>query len=198
MPDSRHGAAACRGESGHQMSVEELLRRTASGDEAAFAGVYDALGHAVMGLACRILRDAAQAEDVVQDVMIEVWRTADRYRPELGTAKAWVLTLAHRRAVDRVRAAQARTAREQRAGMLSADRCYDEVADTVERREEHRRVYHCLAGLGGLERVPLVLAYYQGMTYLEVAACLSTPPGTVKSRMRAGLQHLHSCLEAGS
>ncbi|MFH9726029.1 ECF RNA polymerase sigma factor SigK [Streptomyces sp. NPDC017254] len=178
--------------------VDTLLLRAADGDREAFAGVYDALAQPVMGLACRILRDAAQAEEVTQDVMIEVWRTADRFRPDRGTAKAWVLTLAHRRAVDRVRAVQASKDREWRAGMLSADRDFDQVAESVENHDERRRVHRCLAALARLQRVPLVLAYYQGMTYAEVARSLSTPEGTVKSRMRKGLDQLRTCLEAGS
>lgn len=178
--------------------LDTLLLRAANGDRDAFAGVYDALAQPVMGLACRILRDAGQAEEVTQDVMIEVWRTADRFRPDLGTAKAWVLTLAHRRAVDRVRSVQASKDREVRAGMLSADRDFDQVAETVESLDERRRVHRCLAALARLQRVPLVLAYYQGMTCIEVAHSLSTPEGTVKSRMRKGLDELRACLEAGS
>ncbi|MEU2657269.1 ECF RNA polymerase sigma factor SigK [Streptomyces sp. NPDC007325] len=178
--------------------VDALMSRTAGGDEEAFAGVYDALVQPVMGLACRILRDAAQAEEVTQEVMIEVWRTAGRFRPDRGSAKAWVLTLTHRRAVDRVRSAQARTEREQRAAVLAADRAFDQVAEAVEGDDERRRVYRCLASLARLQRVPLTLAYYQGMTYVEVARSLSTPEGTVKSRMRTGLEQLRRCLEADS
>lgn len=177
--------------------LDTLMLRAANGDRDAFAGVYDALVQPVMGLACRILRDAGQAEEVTQDVMIEVWRTADRFRPDLGTAKAWVLTLAHRRTVDRVRSVQASKDREVRAGMLSTDRDFDQVAETVENLDERRRVHRCLAALARLQRVPLVLAYYQGMTCLEVARSLSTPEGTVKSRMRKGLDQLRTCLEAG-
>ncbi|MCS0636867.1 ECF RNA polymerase sigma factor SigK [Streptomyces sp. LP05-1] len=178
------------------VNVRELLIRTAGGDEAAFAGLYDALADTVLGLTRRIVRDSAQAEEVTQEVMTEVWRTADRYRPERGTARTWVLTLAHRRAVDRVRTVRASTAREHLAGMLSRDRAFDEVAETVEDRDEYRRVHRCLASLTEHQRVPLVLAYYQGMTYLEVADSLSTPPGTVKSRMRAGLRELRVRMES--
>ncbi|USQ86228.1 ECF RNA polymerase sigma factor SigK [Streptomyces phaeoluteigriseus] len=175
--------------------AEELLPRVAEGDKDAFAGIYDAFSGTVMGLACRILRDPAQAEEVTQDVMIEVWRTADRYDPQRGTAKAWVLTLAHRRTVDRVRTAQAGKDREKRVSSLLAGRDFDQVEETVLTHDEQRRVYHCLASLARLQRVPLVLAYYQGLTHLEVAAALDTPAGTVKSRMRAGLQQLRACLE---
>ncbi len=182
----------------HDAGLEELLIRSAGGDREAFTGVYDALVGSVLGLAHRILRDSAQAEEVAQDVMIEVWRTADRYRLERGTARTWVLTLAHRRAVDRVRAVQASADRERRAAMLSSARSFDEVAETVEGRDEYRRVYRCLGGLDPVHRVPLVLAYYEGLTCLEVADSLSTPAGTVKSRMRAGLRKLRACLEGGS
>ncbi|MGW2615162.1 ECF RNA polymerase sigma factor SigK [Streptomyces sp. NPDC001500] len=175
--------------------AEDLLVRVADGDREAFTGVYDALCGAVMGLVHRILRDAAQAEEVTQDVMIEVWRTADRYDPARGTAKAWILTLAHRRAVDRVRAARAGADREQRMGLLAPERAFDEVAEVVQDHDEQRRLCRCLAKLDRHRRVPLMLAYYQGLTYVEVAAALSAPEGTVKSRMRAGLRELRACLE---
>ena len=170
--------------------------RVAQGDRDSFAGVYDALAAPVMGVACRVLLDEAQAEEVTQDVMIEVWRTADRFRPERGAAKTWVLTLAHRRAVDRVRSAQAGAERERRAARLDAPDPFDEVVEEIEGREEQARVHRCLAGLGSIQRLPLVLAYYQGLTCAEVAAALSTPAGTVKSRMRTGLRKLRACLEA--
>ncbi|NEB10347.1 sigma-70 family RNA polymerase sigma factor [Streptomyces coelicoflavus] len=177
--------------------VDVLLTRTAAGDEQAFAGVYDALAPQVMGLAFRVLRDQAQAEEVTQDVMVEVWRAADRFRPERGTARNWVLTLAHRRAVDRVRSVVAGRARELRTGARDRDRPFDSVAEEVEQREEHRAVFRCLAQLAGHLRVPLVLAYYEGLTYAEVADALAAPAGTVKSRMRQGLRRLRECLEAG-
>jgi RNA polymerase sigma-70 factor (ECF subfamily) len=176
--------------------VDGLLVQVAQGDQKAFAGVYDALTAPVMGLACRILLDEAQAEEVTQDVMIEVWRTADRFRPERGAAKSWVLTLAHRRAVERVRSVQASAERERRAARLSAPTPFDEVSETVVEREEWDQVHRCLADLGKQQRLPLMLAYYQGLTSAEIAAALSTPTGTVKSRMRTGLQQLRACLEA--
>ncbi|MFG3658618.1 ECF RNA polymerase sigma factor SigK [Streptomyces sp. NPDC047706] len=176
--------------------VDELLMRTAGGDKEAFTGVYDALAKPVMGLAYRVLRDEAQAEEVTQEVMVEVWRMADRYRPERGAARNWVLTLAHRRAVDRVRSVAAGRARELRAGALRQERPFDAVVEEVEEREEQRVVFRCLAQLAEQLRLPLVLAYYEGLTYAEVADSLSTPRGTIKSRMRQGLQRLHECLEA--
>ncbi|QCD55913.1 ECF RNA polymerase sigma factor SigK [Streptomyces hawaiiensis] len=187
-----------RGESPDDPRLDQLLVRAADGDEQAFAGLYDALAHTVMGLACRVVRDEAQAEEVTQDVMVEVWRTADRFRPARGAARNWVLTLAHRRAVDRVRSVAAGRARELRAAVREQERAFDIVAEEVEVREEQRVVFRCLAQLARELRLPLVLAYYEGLTYAEVAEALSTPAGTIKSRMRQGLQRLHDCMEAGS
>ncbi|MET9762294.1 ECF RNA polymerase sigma factor SigK [Streptomyces sp. NPDC006372] len=178
--------------------LDQLLIRAADGDEQAFAGVYDALADPVMGLVRRVVRDKAQAEEVTQDVMVEVWRTADRFHPARGAARTWVLTLAHRRAVDRVRSVSADRARELRAAVREQERSFDTVAEEVEVREEQRVVFRCLARLARELRLPLVLAYYEGLTYAEVADALSTPVGTIKSRMRQGLQRLHDCLEAGS
>ncbi|MGW0816570.1 ECF RNA polymerase sigma factor SigK [Streptomyces viridiviolaceus] len=186
------------GRSADDSRLDQLLTRAATGDEQAFAGIYDALAQTVMGLACRVLRDKAQAEEVTQDVMVEVWRTADRFHPERGAARTWVLTLAHRRAVDRVRSTAAGRARELRAALLEQERPFDTVAEEVEVREEQRVVFHCLAQLARELRLPLVLAYYEGLTYAEVSEALSTPAGTIKSRIRQGLQRLHDCLEAGS
>ncbi|MFB7652622.1 MULTISPECIES: ECF RNA polymerase sigma factor SigK [unclassified Streptomyces] len=192
--DGRPGTRRSSGES----RVDELLTRAAAGDEQAFAGVYDALAPPVMGLVFRVLRDEAQAEEVTQDVMVEVWRTADRFRPERGAARNWVLTLAHRRAVDRVRSVVSGRARELRSGAADLDRPFDAVAEEVEEREEHRTVFRCLAKLSRELRLPLVLAYYEGLTYAEVADSLATPAGTIKSRMRQGLRRLRECVETGS
>ncbi|MFI6375003.1 ECF RNA polymerase sigma factor SigK [Streptomyces sp. NPDC050546] len=179
-------------------ALNQLLIRAADGDEEAFAALYDALAHTVLGLTCRVVRDKAQAEEVTQDVMVEVWRTADRYRPARGAARNWVLTLAHRRAVDRVRSVAAGRARELRAAVQEQERSFDTVAEEVETREEQRVVFRCLTELTRELRLPLVLAYYEGLTYAEVAEALSMPAGTVKSRMRQGLRRLHDCMEAGS
>ncbi|MFC9056632.1 ECF RNA polymerase sigma factor SigK [Streptomyces sp. NPDC057074] len=192
------GAETGAGRPSGTSRVDELLTRAAAGDEQAFAGVYDALAPSVMGLVFRVLRDEAQAEEVTQDVMVEVWRTADRFRPELGAARNWVLTLAHRRAVDRVRSVVSGRARELRTGAAELDRPFDAVAEEVEEREEHRTVFRCLAELSRKLRLPLVLAYYEGLTYAEVADSLAAPAGTIKSRMREGLRRLRECVETGT
>lgn len=128
----------------------------------------------------------------MQEVLLEVWRTAARFDPAVGSASAWVTTLAHRRAVDRVRSAQKSAEREQRAATASVP--YDEVSDAVEARLEHERVRRCLASLTDLQRESVTLAYYRGYSYPEVASLLGVAVGTVKTRMRDGLIRLRDCL----
>jgi RNA polymerase sigma-70 factor, ECF subfamily len=176
------------------VGLESLLERVARGDEQAFARVYDGVSGAVLGLATRVLRDPAQAEEVTQEVMVEVWRKARHYSPDRGSVRAWVLTIAHRRAVDRVRAEQAATARETRDARLSARRPFDEVAEQVAVSLERERVRHCLDGLTDVQRESVQLAYYSGYSYREVAELLDAPLGTVKTRLRDGLIRLRDCL----
>jgi RNA polymerase sigma-70 factor (ECF subfamily) len=173
---------------------EELLVRVARGDEAAFARLYDVVAGPIFGVVRRVVRDPAQSEEVAQEALVDLWRTAPRYQPARGSAVNWALTLAHRRAVDRVRSAQARVDREQRAAVLSAQRDFDEVADTVAGQLEIEQVRRCLSGLTDLQRESIMLAYYGGRTYAEVAELVDAPLGTVKTRLRDGLIRLRDCL----
>ncbi|NEB05084.1 ECF RNA polymerase sigma factor SigK [Streptomyces sp. SID13726] len=177
-----------------QPDLEELVGRVALGDEEAFAGVYDAVAGSVLGVVRAVLRDRAQSEEVTQEVLVEVWRTAPRYRPDYGTAVNWILTLAHRRAVDRVRSADAAAARDHKAALLDRLPEYDEVAEHVEARLEREQVRRCLRTLTELQRQAVTLAYYRGLTYREVAQALALPLGTVKTRLRDGLIRLRDCL----
>jgi RNA polymerase sigma-70 factor, ECF subfamily len=192
-PDRRRstGASGSAGSAG----LEAALAAVARGDEAAFAVVYDRAAPVVLGTARRILRDPAQSEEVMQEVLLEVWRSAARFDPAAGSAAAWISTLAHRRAVDRVRSEQRAALREIRAATAAVP--YDEVADAVEASLDRERVRHCLAGLTELQREAVTLAYYGGYTYREVAQLLGVAVGTVKTRMRDGLIRLRDCLGVG-
>jgi RNA polymerase sigma-70 factor (ECF subfamily) len=176
---------------------EELLVEVAKGDDAAFEQLYHMVAGPVFGVVRRVVRDVAQSEEVTQEVLVELWRTATRYRPELGGAVNWALTLAHRRAVDRVRSAQAAAGRDERAGAMAAGRAFDEVAEQVTARLEREQVRRCLAVLTRLQRESVMLAYYGGNTYREVADQLALPLGTVKTRLRDGLIRLRDCLGVG-
>jgi RNA polymerase sigma-70 factor, ECF subfamily len=174
--------------------LDLLLGHVAHGAEAAFEQVYDQVVGTVYGLVRRVVRDPAQSQEVVQEVLVEVWRTASRYEPGRGSAMAWIMTLAHRRAVDRVRAEQASSDRQARVARSQQPVAYDELAEDVEGRLERERVRRCLGSLTELQRESVALAYYEGYTYREVAELLTVPLGTVKTRMGDGLIRLRDCL----
>jgi RNA polymerase sigma-70 factor (ECF subfamily) len=172
----------------------DLLVLTATGDTAAFSALYDRVAPWVFGLVRRILRNPAQSEEVTQEVMLDVWRTATRYDADRGSAHSWILTIAHRRAVDRVRSEQAAADRTEQVGARSADVAFDQVADTVTTRLEVEQVRRCLGSLTELQRESIELAYYNGYTYPEVAQQLGAKLPTIKARMRDGLIRLRDCL----
>ncbi|MET9801054.1 sigma-70 family RNA polymerase sigma factor [Streptomyces sp. NPDC006368] len=174
--------------------LTEVVARVAGGDQDAFAALYDSIAGPVFGLVLRVLRDPAQSEEVAQEVMVEVWRHAARFRPEQGSVMTWVMTMAHRRAVDRVRSEQAATDRDRRSARREHTPAYDQVSEEVTVRLESEQVRRCLQSLTELQKQAVTLAYYQGYTYREVAASLSAPLGTVKTRLRDGLIRLRDCM----
>ena len=171
-----------------------LLVEVAKGDETAFERLYEVISRPVFGLVQRVVRDAAQSEEVTQEVLVEVWRNATGYRPEKGGVLTWVLTIAHRRAVDRVRSEQAAADREARVGTRSDAPAFDEVSESVLAQLEYRQVRRCLSTLTDLQRESVLLTYYRGYTYREAAGLLDSPTATVKTRLRDGLIRLRDCL----
>jgi len=177
-----------------QEAPEELLYAVARGDEVAFGRLYDRLAPRVYGLIRRVLRDPAQAEEVAQEALVDVWRTAGRFDPARGSATSWVFTIAHRRAVDRVRAEQAGAERNRRVAAAGTEIPYDDVVEAATANLEQQQVRRCLSSLTDLQREAVALAYYGGNSYPEVARLLATSLPTIKSRMRDGLIRLRDCL----
>ncbi|WP_375294480.1 ECF RNA polymerase sigma factor SigK [Microbacterium sp.] len=169
-----------------------LLQRIAGGDQGAFAELYDMLSPRVFGLILRVLVDRAQSEEVLQEVFLELWQSASRFAPNQGQGRSWILTIAHRRAVDRVRASQASTDRDTRIGIRDASVAFDGVAEEIELRLDAQQVVGALRGLPHAQREAIVLAYYGGYSQSEVAALVGAPLGTIKTRMRDGLSRLRT------
>ena len=177
------------------VDLAALLALVAKGDQAAFEVVYDRVSAPVFGTVRSVVRDPGLSEEVTQEVFVEVWRAASRFDAGKGSPMAWVATIAHRRAVDRVRSEQRSAERDRRAA--SSVIAYDDVAETVENNIDRERVRRCLGTLTDLQREAVTLAYYAGYTYREVARLLGVPAGTVNTRMRDGLIRLRDCLGAG-
>jgi RNA polymerase sigma-70 factor (ECF subfamily) len=188
----RYGPGRAAGGPAVDTDLEALICAAARGDQGAFEAVCVRAGPAVFGVVRAVVRDPAQVEEVCQEVLLEVWCAASRFEPGRGSALAWVTTIAHRRAVDRVRSEHRSAARQLRAATHHVD--YDEVAEAVEIRLDRERVRRCLGSLTSVQRESLTLAYYGGYTVRQVAALLAVPEGTVKTRMRDGLIRLRDCL----
>jgi RNA polymerase sigma-70 factor (ECF subfamily) len=175
--------------------LDTLLRRVAQQDVEAFASFYDNTRARVFGLVMRVLRDPGYSEETTQDIYLQVWRNASNYSPSAGTPLAWLMTLAHRRAVDRVRSEQAASQRDSRYGAATVETPADRVAEAVIQLDEQRQVTQCLAALTDPQRECIQLAYYEGLTYVQVSERLSANLATIKSRMRDGIRGLRKCLE---
>ncbi len=174
--------------------LDALLRQVAQQDADAFAAFYDSTRARVYGLVTRVLRDAGYSEETTQEVYLEVWRSAGAFDSAKGSALSWLMTMAHRRAVDRVRSEQAAGQRESRYGAATVERPGDLVADAAIAADERRRVTACLDSLTDVQRQCIEMAYYDGLTYAEVSQRLSANLSTIKSRMRDALRGLRGCL----
>lgn len=178
-------------------ALAELLRLSARGDEAAFAALYDATAARLHGLVVRVVRDPAQSEEVTQEAFLDIWRTASRYEPDRGTALSWLLTIAHRKAVDRVRSAEAATRRDTTYHSSNAGVEHDVTAEAAGAAIEARRVRNAMRALTAVQREALELAYFGGYTHTEVATMLDLPVGTAKTRIRDGLIRLRDTMGVG-
>lgn len=198
-PEEETGSAPARGGSAashrHDAAdLEALLLCAAAGDPGCFEGVYDAVAPLVLGLVLRIVRDRAQAEEVVQDVFLEIWQKAPSFRPDRGGARSWITVIAHRRAVDRVRAARAAAERDLEQGIKEFSESYEHVHETVARRMDSEEVARALGALPAPQTEALALAYFGGYSQSQIAERLGVPLGTVKTRTRQGLKQLRLIL----
>lgn len=176
--------------------ADDALARTAVGDQESFARLYDMLSGRVFALILRVLVDRSQSEEVLQEVFLEVWQSARSFDAARGHARSWVLTIAHRRAVDRVRSAEARARRDTRVGLQELHTPVASVEEHVQLLVDGSRATRALDGLPESQRQTIVLAYFGGYSQREIAALLGAPLGTVKTRMRDGLSRLRTEMEA--
>lgn len=174
---------------GEPARLAELLRRSARGESDAFAELYDATSGLIYGLVLRVVRDHAQAAEVTQDCYLQIWQNAARFDSAKGSVRGWMSTIAHRRAVDRVRSAQSATDRDEAYG-LREPRQTSDIGDVVVDRMEADRVRRALHSLTTTQREAIELAYFGGYTHTEVAGLLGVPLGTAKTRLRDGLIRL--------
>ena len=174
-----------------------LLRLSARGDEAAFAQLYDATSSRIYGLALRVVRDPAQAQEVTQEAYLETWRTASRFDPAKGSAISWLMTIAHRKAVDRVRSAEAASRRDTTYHDEQPTVDHDTTADAAEATSRPSGCARHWPASPPVQREAITLAYYGGYTHTEVATMLDLPVGTAKTRIRDGLIRLRDALGVG-
>lgn len=183
---------------GAPSDLAELLRQCGRGDEQAFATLYDTMAARVFGLAKRVVRDPAQAEEVTQEAFLDIWRSSGRFDESQGHAVSWMLTVVHRKAVDRVRSVESSTQRDVTWERAARPVDHDETAETVHASLEGHRVRGAVAQLTPVQRQAVELAYFGGYTHTEVATMLDVPLGTAKTRIRDGLIRLRDTLGVGS
>lgn len=192
------GASASDAPTGSGPDLGALLQRASRGDEAAFAAVYDATVSRAYGLAVRVVRNPAQAEEVVQEAYLDAWRSSASFDPSRGSAPGWLMTLVHRRAVDRVRSSEASARRDITWQRETMPVDHDQTAESAHASLEAQRVRGAMATLTVVQREAVELAYFGGYTHTEVATMLDVPVGTAKTRIRDGLIRLRDAMGVGS
>ncbi|MCW2288671.1 sigma-70 family RNA polymerase sigma factor [Leucobacter luti] len=183
------------GDGGGADPADVALTRAARGDQRAFAQLYDLLSARVFGLILRVLIDRAQSEEVLQEVFLEAWQTANTFDAERGRARTWLLTIAHRRAVDRVRASQSSRRRDLAGGARDLAVPVPGIDEEVALRVDGEQAVRGLASLPEPQRKAIVLAYFGGYSHTEISVLLGAPLGTIKTRIRDGLSRLRTALE---
>lgn len=176
-----------------QVSDNDLLRAVSRGDETALAAIYDRYRLILFGLILRILHDRQEAEDVLQEAFLQVWRRAADFDESRGRVFTWLVTIARSRALDRLRALGARARLADQAAQAPADQVGDAAEDAL-KSEQGTIVRQALTELPEEQRRALLLAYFEGLTQSEIAARLGEPLGTIKTRMRSGLIKLRELL----
>jgi RNA polymerase sigma-70 factor, ECF subfamily len=174
--------------------MDRLLAAVARGEHGAFDLVYEQLSGPIYGVVRTVVNDPAQAEEVAQEALLEIWRTAFRYDSSKGSVAAWALTIARHRAIDRIRANTARSARELRTAPSAVS--WDQVSEAVEETLDRELLRRCLERLSDPQRKAIMLAFYGKHTYTEVARMLGIPVGTAKARIRDALIKLRDYMQA--
>lgn len=175
--------------------LRELLAASSNGDRAAFTRLYDLTSSRIYGLALRVVRDRSHTEEVVQESYLQFWQKAGQYRPDRGSVISWMMTITHRRAVDRVRSEEVHRRKVSDYGQENVERPEASALDVVEGRERAATLRICMGQLTELQRTTIAMSYFGGLTYPEVAERTGTPLPTIKSRVRDGLRGLRNCLK---
>ena len=194
VPDGELASASGASAPSANEGLVQLLKACSLGEEAAFATLYDATAARLFGLVLRTVRDRAQAEEVTQDAYLDIWRNSSRFDPDRGSALSWLMTIGHRKAVDRVRSAEATRRRDTAYEAREQAAPFDQTVEEAHRNLDAQRVRKALATLTEAQRGALELAYFGGYTHHEVAVMLDLPLGTAKTRIRDGLIRLRDTL----
>ncbi len=195
MPSSQ-ASASTASRRPHERQLDDLLVRVGEGDSAAFDDLHSITNRQLSGVVLKILRGASHAEEVTQELYLQIWSQASRFEPQKGTARAWMTTMARRRAIDRVRTVQAAVVRESRYTAGQHVRDIDDVWERVSDRIDAEAVRSAVLNLSPKQRQAVVMAYLEGRTAVDIASAIDVAVGTVKTRTRDGLTNLRAQLGA--
>ncbi|MEP7091385.1 MAG: sigma-70 family RNA polymerase sigma factor, partial [Nocardioidaceae bacterium] len=194
LPRATSAGDGDRAHSPRSATLETLLQSAGRGDVVAFEEIYDLTAARIYGRALRVLRDAHQAEEATQEVFAQVWQTAGRFDPDRGSALAWLMTITHRRAVDRVRHSEAWRRRDALDAERSRKTPYDETSAAAHASLDAASVREALVVLSPIQRQALELTYFDGCSYREVSVLLQIPVSTAKTRVRDALIRLRTTM----